>query len=367
MDSNLPRKSVLIIDYMGFDSCAEVPYLFSQAGYDVVILCDNKSWLASGSFFETKIVLESKIPDLFVRQVVHLVQKSDYDHICMVDDVAIRIMNEYVTDDNLARKILPITKLEHRKFLGSKIAFSKFCKEHHFLTPDFEVYENIRTIDFPVLLKVDHSQGGKGVFYCDDEITFNKFAQPGMVIQKYIKGELIGIEAYFHQGRLIASACSQVQKNVGGEFSISSERLYNRNVELEETIRKFGETLGAHGFASISFVQEYGTGKYFIFEFDSRTNAWLRLAQYVGVDFSQAIQVQETKQVAQGKVLRQFPRDFIRVVAKRDVRGIIGWFFNLDRQWRMVPWYDIKLVYSIITRAITSGIIKTWKHYFGSV
>ncbi len=367
MDSNLPRKTVLIIDYMNFDSCAEIPYLFSQAGCEVTILCDNKSWLTSGSFFRTQIVLSSKDPELFAQQVVDSINKGNYDHVCLVDDVAIRILNEYIIDTQLALKILPISKLDNRKFLGSKIEFSQFCKDNNFVTPEFEIYQGERHIDFPLLLKVDQSQGGKGVFYCDNELSFNTIVKPGMVIQKYIKGDLIGIEAYFHQGKLIASACSLVLKNVGGEFSISSQRLYYRNSELEGVVSKFGEMLGAHGFASISFVQEQGTGKYFIFEFDSRTNAWLRLARYVGVDFSKAIQLVETQQIVQEVVLRQFPRDFIRVLAKKDLQGFTGWLFNRDSQWRMVPWYDIKLVYSIITRAITSGIIKLWKRYFGSI
>jgi hypothetical protein len=361
MESRNKKHSVLIIDYMNFDSLVEIPYLFSRAGFQVDVLCDQNSWLLCNSYFDTHIICNSKQPRIFADQVISLVKNGDYDQVCIVDDVAIRIMNEYVVDDGLALKILPISKLENRKFLGSKAEFSRFCKQYNFLTPDFEIYEHHRMIDFPVLLKIDQSQGGKGVFYCDNESTFNTLVKPGIVIQKYIKGDLIGVEAYFHHGKLIASACSQVQKNLGGEFSISSQRLYSRNIELEDIVRRFGETLGAHGFASISFIYNPTSKKYFIFEWDSRTNAWLRLAELVGVDFSKAIVGQPTIQKNDQVTLRQFPRDFVRSITQRDFKGFLGWIFNTDRQWNMVPWYDIKLVYFIVTRAVRSGIKKICK------
>ena len=352
MESNHKKYSVLIVDYMNYDSAVEVPYLFSQAGCEVTVFCDQKSWLTHNSFYDKQILPLSKNTDEYLQQLEKVIEVGKYDYVCPVDDEVIRMFDES---------------------RGSKSYISNFCKINNFLTPNF-VIENIHDpeITFPALLKIDKSQGGKGVLFCGDEDQMTNAYQAlsfqqkkNLVIQKYIKGENVGMEAFFDHGKLTAYVFSRIEKTVNGEFGISSERVYFPcPTVLESEMIRFGKLFNAHGFASITFIHEVATDKYYLIEFDSRTNAWLRHARFVGVDFSCAIRAslahkelflrpqffdQENK-----KILWHFPRDLIRAFLDRDIKTYFRWVFNIGGRWKMIPWYDPKLIWSMIIRIVKS-------------
>lgn len=350
MSQNISRNTkphrVIIVDFMNYDSCVEVPYLFTRAGCHVTVFCDEQSWLIQNSFFDTQIVPISKNPEEYLQHLKQTIHNGNYDYVCPVDDAMIRLLDES---------------------RGSKAHLARFCKTNNFLTPDF-VIENIHdpAITFPVLLKVDKSQGGKGVFLCRDKDqmmdTYTRLSdqeKKDLVIQKYIDGENVGIEAFFDNGKLTAYAFSRIEKTVRGEFGVSSERTYlSCPGTLESEITRFGKLFGTHGFASITFMHERDTDNYYLIEFDSRTNAWLRHAQFVAVDFSRAIrasldheQIFLRPMIAKPKILWHFPRDVISAFFARDIKTFLKWAINYQNRWRMVPWYDLKLIGSIIVRA----------------
>lgn len=375
------QYSVLMVDYMNYDSAAEIPYIYSRAGCTVTIFSDNHSWLLKNRFVDYHILCIQKDPRSFADQVVSVVNQGNYDYILLVDDVALRIMNDFLKDEKLALQILPLTKLDYRKVLGAKSGLSQFCKDNNFRTPRFLIADRSQSCDVvtiqmqeqltaPLLVKIDQSQGGRGVFYSknyNDGIqilqSLSTEKKDNVVIQEYVSGENLGMEAFFDKGNLIAYVFSRIEKTVDGEFGVSSERTYLPCPSIVKSeMMRFGKLLGAHGFASITFIHPPDTQDYYLIEFDSRINAWLRHALFVGVDFSRAIHAVMKKEAIilepkfpQGKnslVLWHFSRELLRSFFTRDIATIIKWCTNKEGRLRMIPWYDPKLVSSIMLRGV---------------
>ena len=366
---------VLIIDYMGYDSASEIPYLFKQAGCQVDVFCTPQSWLLKNSYYDNYVLYKNKNPESFVHDLKKVLNKHKYDWVLTVDDVSLDIINSQLGQNPILRCVVPLSKMENRIMLGSKAGLSILCKKYKLLTPDFVIYgeleddrqfiDNVKDqLLFPVLLKVDKSAGGVGIFVCRDlqvlvsNLRFLSHNQKRfLVAQNYISGESISVESIFCNGKLLAYTYSRATKTFRGEFGISAVREYSQAREIESVLSIIGKDLGVNGFANMTFVLEHITQKYFFIEADLRTNAWLRLAVFVGVDFSLAIKsflsrdnvlIRPNIQTQSKKLsISYFSRDIALSVLDRDIVNLFKWIFNFDHRWRYLPWYDFRLLLAI--------------------
>ena len=170
-------KNVLLTSITSFfDTPAEIPFMFKQAGCMVDVFCGKNSWLLSNSYYDNWIN-SPEDKDSYGDELIALVQNSikSYDWVVMMDDETIRLLNERVVDDEeLFIKLMPINKIENRDLLSSKLGLSVLCNKYNITTPRFINYTsdtNIKTIsqhlDFPILLKEDFSFSGLGIQYCE--------------------------------------------------------------------------------------------------------------------------------------------------------------------------------------------------------
>ncbi len=256
------------------------------------------------------------------------------------------------------------------------------AKKYGIQSPKGEVYSEGRNIaelaervGFPLLLKVDKSGGGEGVFFCKNiQEVRDQFAlltgtqKKDLLLQEYISGDIVSAESLFGDGKLLAYISAVIHKNIAGEFSVSYEREYCARPDIEQSVVETGEKLGMHGFSSMTFMREATTGKYYLVEADMRPQVWFPFGRFFGVDFSTAIanyfegngQVLRAVFPRQGGslVTRNFVRTMVHSIGVFDVAEIVKWICNRDGRWMGVPWYDLRLL-----RADLVDITKFYGNY----
>lgn len=368
---------VLLISLVNWDSLIEIPVLLSKGGCSVDIFCVKDSWAIQNKF-HNKWIEAPADEATFVDRTLELVAKEghNYDWIIPGDDIIIRLLNDRITDEALFYKIMPITKIENRELLGSKAGFSNLCNKFGIKTPRYLIYDESMTpasigsyMGYPFLMKVDKSEGGFGIFMCDDEASFmENFAKvknrENLVFQQFIQGYDINVEVLYRNGELMVYNYSRTLK-IMGKFGVSTQRLFYTNKEVERELIKIGHDLGVSGFGNVVFMYSEPEQTHYLIEVDVRPNAWMYYGRFTGNDFSEAVRritkndlrlvVPEEKYRNKQLKINLYKKDVYRCLMEKDFKGLMGWIFNKDNCWRYIPFYDGKLL-----RACTGYLTKSF-------
>ncbi len=357
--------NILLVTLTGFDSTAEIPFIFKSAGCKTVdVFCNSSSWLLSNKYYDNWI--ESPIEhEAFKDQLIKLVEEKfdHYDWVVVLDDASVKLMNESITDERIFKKILPITKIENREILSSKLGLSHICQKYEIVTPGYINYSDVEDIttavqklQFPVLLKEDYSFSGIGIQYCAgpdllQECLDKVRVKTNLVLQEFIEGEDIGVEALFRDGELITYNCAEVLTYMYNKFSFTTRRLYYQNEEIATLLKKLGKSVGLNGFASIQYIYHPVRKTYYLIEVDARVNAWMPYSRFTGHSFSDGIKrimagdlshVASKAEDGEKIEIAIFDRDIRRCVKHKDFKGLFAWVFNYRGYWRFIPFYDLK-------------------------
>ena len=147
---------------------------------------------------------------------------------------------------------------------------------------------------FPVLTKVDVSQGGRGINYCNnfDELrnVFNQHSNNHkLIVQEFISGKDLGAEALYKEGKLLGYNVCEVLGYLDGAFGRTTKRRYFYSTEVEKLLKELGEKAGLNGFASIQYIYDESEKLYYLVESDLRPNIWVASSRFTGNDFATAI------------------------------------------------------------------------------
>jgi predicted ATP-grasp superfamily ATP-dependent carboligase len=365
-----------------WDNSSEIPYLLKEAGCNVDIFCSDDSWLLSNKYYDNWIPIELGNVDLFAEKLIDLANTNEYQWIILTDDIAIDLMNKKIVDEKTFLKIMPIHKIGKRNILSSKNGFSDFCEENGIKTPlsckynnsdDFKlISEKLR---FPVIVKPNFSWGGTGLSVNNsiDELqsTISKLqAGENLLIQEFISGPTIGVDALFYEGILVHFNCAKMLEHGDSIFSYSTRREYFNTDLFIDTLEQFGTKAGLHGFATITFMFDEKSEHYYLIEVDTRPNSWFVYSRFITENnFSVAI-----KRIINGDYLKGYKaainykpkieivlffKDIKRILIKNDFIGLLKWIFNVKGCWRFLPFYDIKLTKKIIAEIVKLTILGT--------
>ncbi len=276
-----------------------LPPLFNRAGflvdaityYDCIIknnlISDFRHYVNRHQFIE---VLRRKNLD-------------DYDLIVPFDDAVLKDILD--SDLSLEKKLrlLPVNSEKDFKHLSSKIGLIEVLRKSDVLVPQSFVVKDVSEafkyadiLGFPLLIKIDFSSGGDGVFECNCIDDLNKILQRNLVtpflIQRKIMGQEYDLSAFYQRGTLVNFNYSAILKMIK-KFAPSSLRLYKRFSDVEENViaqmQKLGEILGANGFVTVSAIKCEKTDSLYFFEADVRANVWLDYGKFVGNDLAEDI------------------------------------------------------------------------------
>lgn len=359
---------VLTVCVENWDTLSEIPFILKSAGCTVDILCSKESWLLSNAYYDKWIERKANLHD-YLGQLEELSITGLYDWVLLADDVIIKQVNESELPEKLLKLILPISELKHRSILSSKIGLANFCLENAIATPAYLLYntandlKNIQSgVRFPVINKIDFSWGGANMFVSNDFEAFQSKLEllpenQNTMIQEYIIGEEVPVEALFYKGELLEYMTSKILQFDKGPFSLSTKRLYYHNPDLKSLLQNLGQKLGITGFANIAYIKESSSNIYYLIEIDMRPNSWMAYGRFCNRDFSKALyyfindhaqllknQHQATKPVE----IALFFKDLRRCFWQRDFKGALKWILNDKSLWRYIPFYDWKLLKRIL-------------------
>lgn len=363
-------KTALLISKYNWDAPVEIPYVFYKAGYKVYIYCPANSWLTYCSFYHAHYSA-SLIDDLFISDLISLIERDQFDWIQLVEDPLIDFIKRRVTDTSLLLKLLPIKNPEAFDILSSKIGFSSYFSQQKIATPQFRKFINgIDTLDqladlnFPVLNKYDLSWGGTDISISKnhEELSVKLKSIPNqatLLIQEYIDGEEIRVDALFYKGKLLNLFCAKVLEYTKDRFSYTTRRSYYNYLTINDILINIGELIGAHGFANISFIRDKITGEHHLIEIDMRPNSWMAYSQYLSkYDFVYCLRYLDNPlklNFPKGKLrkagiieLALFYKDFRRAVWAKDFKGIGRWLLGYSGYWKFLPFYDLRLTKKIL-------------------
>lgn len=348
-----------------FDATAEIPFMFKKAGCNVDVFCASHSWLRCNKFHDKWIETSEDEQD-FKTNLLNLVEKDPdhYQWIVLLDDATIKLMNESIHSEELFKKILPITKMENRAMLSSKFGLSSILEKYGIATPRYINYSEEHDIEsiskklhFPILLKQDYSFSGLGIQYCADISNLqacldNVTNKTNLVLQEFIEGEDVGLEALFRDGELITYNCAEILGYMYNKFSFTTRRRYYFNEEIESLLRVLGKNIGLNGFASIQYIYHKERKIYYLVEVDARTNMWMAYSRFTKNNFIDGIKkivhgdIYNVIQPASSKKVEVsiFDRDIRRCIKHKDYKGLLQWLFNYKGYWRFIPFYDMNIL-----------------------
>jgi len=265
--------------------------LLSRSGFYVDVASTNyllKHLNVIRNFFYTKH------PKVLVIDA-NRIAADNYDFIVIADDPTLK----NILDSNLSvdekLNLLPVIAEHNLKHIGSKTELSLIFSESEIRTPDFmiamnkkELLSSVERIGFPMIIKIDFSGGGAGVFECfntDDLISVhNKISLYPLLVQKKIEGATADLSGLFRNGALIYFSYSkfgEVNKNkFGPSVTREYKSAYELHSELFDELSKIGHALGANGFVNIGCIESSTDNHRYYFEADMRPTVWVEYPKY---------------------------------------------------------------------------------------
>jgi hypothetical protein len=220
------------------------------------------------------------------------------------DDDLVRQVRDAAIDDATKCRLLPIAGPEQLGHAGSKVGLARALEKAGVSAPRFAVVESAGTLvaaceklGYPLVVKVDESGGGEGVFPCRSRAEAEALAARSLrlplLVQEMIDGDLIDLSGFFREGRPVHFVHNEYLKNVGSRFGVSILRRYTRVSSVDrqvfDDLVHFSEALGLDGFVNISAVRQSVDGRLRFIEADLRPNVWVEASRIFGDDPAPAI------------------------------------------------------------------------------
>ncbi len=220
------------------------------------------------------------------------------------DDNMVRQVRNAAIDDATKCRLLPITGPEHLGHVGSKVGLARALERAGVAAPRFAVVESAgdlvaacEGLGYPLVVKVDESGGGEGVFACGSRAEAEALAARSLrlplLVQELIDGDLIDLSGFFRGGRPVHFVYNRYMKTVGSRFGVSILRRYTRLSALDrqvfDDLVHFSQALGLDGFVNISALRRSVDVRLLFIEADLRPNVWVEASRIFGDDPAPAI------------------------------------------------------------------------------
>jgi predicted ATP-grasp superfamily ATP-dependent carboligase len=161
-----------------------------------------------------------------------------------------------------------------------------------------------------------------------------------ILLQEYIEGEVIFVEALFYKGNLLHYQSSNALQYGSNEFSYTTKRIFYQNNAIGQLLLELGKKVVLNSFANILYIKDNKTEKYHLIEIDPRPNSWIAYSKFLTKDdFIEALKRivnGDYKSGFKGSNIKRprieialFYKDIRRISWNKDFKGLLTWIFNI--------------------------------------
>ena len=247
-------------------------------------------------------------------------------------------------------RILPVRKPAGLRMLGSKVGLELVMRDAGVSGPRTAIAQTPDDLPRAVAqlkavprLLVKSAEGGAGERVrwwrgAPDQIPAAWFP---VVVQEFVAGFLISVEALFRDGELVGWLYSRSTSGIpGGGPSTARCYLSPPSRDFVDDLGLVGKTAGLHGFANCTMVWSPVERRHRLFEVDARPNAWAQFGPRLGVDWARQMsdplpdcaepRIAPDERVA----LRLYPREVIDAFDHARWSSLQPWLLALPGTWR---------------------------------
>ena len=266
-------------------------------------------------------------------------------------DEALRTVARCDVPEGLKTLLLPARSAEGLTILGSKCGLAQLANHHGLTHPrssiagdGAELAPTLSRSEGPVIIKADIGSGGRRLRVVEqggddhrDEIPDSWFP---VVVQEFIAGPPISVEALFREGQLVRFTYSTARQfsNAYGPSSFRHFHAPPRD-DFISTLERLGQLAQLHGFANCSFLWNDEASQHFLIEADMRPNLWHQFGPALGVSWAEGMlpPAPGTPPPAwqqQDAHIRLFPRAVIDALSSGEPSLLTPWLRNDPSTWR---------------------------------
>ena len=263
-----------------------LPKVISEKNSKISVISRKKSALTDHKYVDEYIEIKQELNTNFNDQFIadeKLISKLNGWVIWGNDELMRRVATSTLPLEEKLR-ILPTRRKIGLQILGSKVGLAQVSKKIKISSPktfvandNAELNRLISDFSHPLIIKADRFGGGEFVKKVSTEKEKTDLDIPRewfpVVVQDYVLGELVSVEGFFKDGKLIAWMYSSKTRTLG-EFGASYARSYKSPTirDFEDDLINLAKECGLHGMLNCTLILK--EGKHFLIEADARPNVW---------------------------------------------------------------------------------------------
>ena len=328
---------------MGADNkLARLPEALHGEHVEIILIAPAGSYLLSSKFVDERVeLIPQDETEGWIATVVRngsFLAGLDVDFFLLGLDALTLAIAQSELPTAVKTRILPMRNERALHMVGSKVGLARAMAESLAGGPESRIAhsrEEFESITFdlalPYVVKGDQGAGGSAVAIIDQRNESIPDSWFPVVIQEYLPGTEVGVEALFVEGRLAGWLYSHVVATVAPKGPSSARRFVNPpSRDFEEKLNLLGSYGDLHGMFNVSMMWNPVTRAHSIFEVDARPNVWFQFGRTLGVDWSLLMSKDDARASPlvppEGTLIRLFPHEIVAGIREGNIRRLLLWF-----------------------------------------
>ncbi len=338
-----PRRAVLVVPDSSLYLLFRTLRIFCKAGVAVDLLCPRHHPIKFSRYVRHTCEAEDwrDVETKFARLLRS--PQRPWRRILVAHEPTVRRLLQTLDAETLAAWQPGISAPGAREFYEGKFGLpaaqarwglpippSRVCRDAA------EVRELAEDAGWPVVVKPADHMGGLGVQKFDDaaQLAAGRDLHFPLLAQKFIEGPRVVLDLFCSGGKLLAWLASYSSVQAKGPFSYSTGRHFRAMPALRPLAELVARESRYEGFCGVDCVEEAGTGRIYVIEFNPRATAGWRFGRDCGVDFAPAVAAWAGGATLAAPLTpppgcdvpaHYFPTDFYRCFRRHDWRGLQNW------------------------------------------
>lgn len=339
-----PHRAVLLVPDGGLYLCFRMLRIFHEAGVAVDLLCPRGHPLKHSRYIRQVCECAdwADVERKFGRLLGH--PSRPWRRTLVAHEPSVRRLLDSLDADALAAWQPGLTAPGVREFYHGKFGLPAAQARWGLPLPPNRICHNadeLRAfaveIGGPVIVKPSDKLGGIGIRKFNDAAAVDaaraELSFP-LLAQKFITGQRVVLDLFCSNRRLLGWLSSRSIAQANGPFTYSTGRHFRAMPQLRALAELIAAEGRMEGFCGVDCLEEAGTGRVYMLEFNPRLSSGWRFGRHCGVDFALAaaawaegVTLAEPLAVPAECDVRAhyFPSDLFGCLRRRDWRGLQNW------------------------------------------